>query len=656
MKIDTITIKNFRCFDDEGVEIDLQPGLTAFVGNNGSGKTAVFAALSKLFGTSTSQRAVRKEDFHVGIDTADLEAGTELEIECVFSFPELDDDDADQDAVPDFFHAMAASKEDAPLKVRIRLKATWLDDNTPDGVVEEDLRWIQTLDDEFEWDDCKKVQPTDRALVQLVYVPATRNASDQVTNLLKGRLWRAARWSDALKKKSEDGSAQIQAQFEKESPSSFIAERLDKRWADVNEGGTDTRPSLRLISSQLDDLVKQAEFVFSPKSGERLRSIDDLSDGQRSLFHIALTAATLEIERDALAEDADDCAFDQDKLRRTHLTLLAIEEPENSLSPFYLARVASLARSIGEMEGAQVLISSHSPSILSRVEADEVRYCRLGMSDGTSDVRPLKLPPDASDAGKYIRLAVRAYPELYFAKFVILAEGDSEAIVLPQIAEASGLLLDRSFVPIVPLGGRFVTHFWKLLNDLKIPHATLLDLDLGREHGGKNAIKLAVKELKSVGRDMSKNKYVLEGTIDLSKIDEIDDDELLGEDQNHPWICALRREAVYFSTPIDLDFAMLLSFPADYKKPRPNGTGPSLTDKGMENAKKAVLKSNGNLDLYDDGYKGDFSWYSYHFLSHSKPDSHLAALSGIAAKKLATDAPKELLRLLDRVAKTLSSS
>ncbi|WP_142985011.1 ATP-dependent endonuclease, partial [Klebsiella pneumoniae] len=82
------------------------------------------------------------------------------------------------------------------------------------------------------------------------------------------------------------------------------------------------------------------------------------------------------------------------------------------------------------------------------------------------------LPEDDVEASVYVRLAVKAYPELYFARFVILGEGDSERVVIPKIAEEMGVSLDPSFVPVVPLGGRFVAHFWRLLNDLEIPHAT----------------------------------------------------------------------------------------------------------------------------------------------------------------------------------------
>lgn len=75
-------------------------------------------------------------------------------------------------------------------------------------------------------------------------------------------------------------------------------------------------------------------------------------------------------------------------------------------------------------------------------------------------------------------------PTIFCAVRDFLAEGNSERVVLPRLAEARGVPLDPSFVPVVPLGGRYVSHFWRLLTDLGIPHATLLDFDLGRTHGG----------------------------------------------------------------------------------------------------------------------------------------------------------------------------
>ena len=127
MKIESVSIKNFRCFGSRETNIKVESSVTAFVGGNGSGKTAVFQALSRLFGITLAQRAVRRQDFHLPADQQELQPGATLSIEVVFSFPELDglDEDDAGDSVPEFFLQMAASAPGAPLKARMRLEESW---------------------------------------------------------------------------------------------------------------------------------------------------------------------------------------------------------------------------------------------------------------------------------------------------------------------------------------------------------------------------------------------------------------------------------------------------------------------------------------------------------------------------------------------------
>lgn len=162
MKIEQLTIRNFRCFGPEGVTLTLEEAVTAFVGNNGSGKTAIFAAIQKAFGTSSAQRTIRKSDFHVPKEDEELQSETLMVIDCLLGFPELEEDDADTDAIPEVFNQMATSGEDEPLKVRMRLEAKWIDDGTPEGTIEEAFRWVRATDDDFEWDECQAVQAVER--------------------------------------------------------------------------------------------------------------------------------------------------------------------------------------------------------------------------------------------------------------------------------------------------------------------------------------------------------------------------------------------------------------------------------------------------------------------------------------------------------------
>lgn len=656
MKIENVTLRGFRCFGPEGTKIGLESEVTAFVGANGSGKTAAFQALSRLFGVTPTQRAVRRQDFHLPTGQPELVSGTTLSIEVLFSFPELEghyEDDA-QGAVPEFFLQIAASAPGGPLKARMRLQATWTDDGTPDGSIDEDLRWITTLDDDFEWDECKRVQAVERGFIQVIYIPAARDPAAQVTALLKGRLWQAARWSGEVRDVSAASAQEIQQQFEREEPTAFVIQRLANRWRQVHQADTDTTPVLRLVESRFEELVRKAEFLFSPDEAGRERALADLSDGQRSLFHIALTAATLEAEKDAFAQASDHCAFDPDKLRRTSLTFLAVEEPENNLSPFFLSRIVTQAREIGALASAQVALSSHSPAILSRIEPEEVRYFRLDRTQRRADVRRIKMPEGNDEASQYVRLAIRAYPELYFARFVILGEGDSERLVIPRVGDAMGVHLDPSFVPIVPLGGRYVSHFWRLLDDLRIPHATLLDLDLGRAHGGAALIAGTLDKLKEIHNDLSENSIVKSGTIDPDQIGDLEDGDLLKEGENNNWLIALRREGVFFSFPLDVDFAMLSAFPEAYQQPHPGGCGPRGGADAIRGKKSVTLKTGGKPDLYGDDYDDKFRWYPYLFLNRSKPEIHVGALARIEESRLANDAPAELKALINHVKTALT--
>ncbi|MFD6265455.1 AAA family ATPase, partial [Micromonospora chalcea] len=67
MKITTLRLSNFQSFGPEPTAIDLGE-LTYVLGPNGSGKTAVLEALSRLFSPLEAQRKIRLEDFHVPID------------------------------------------------------------------------------------------------------------------------------------------------------------------------------------------------------------------------------------------------------------------------------------------------------------------------------------------------------------------------------------------------------------------------------------------------------------------------------------------------------------------------------------------------------------------------------------------------------------
>lgn len=651
MKIESLTLQNFRCFGTNPQTFSLSEDITAFVGSNGTGKTAAMQALLRMFGISEEQRRIRRQDFHVPRDEKIPPQQRDLVIEAILVFPELeneDDDVADKAAatVPSFFKHLSVS-EDGKLKCRFRLEAKWVDDGSAEGAIEPPRFWgVRKLSGIPEDDEKESVSVLDRAAIQIVYIPATRDGAAQVSQLLRGRLWRAIKWTEQTKGKISELGEEINKQFSAVSAIKEITENLTKCWQEVHGGGTHSTPALRPVEPKFEDLVRKIGVSFSPDEAGREAGIDDLSDGQRSLFHVALTTAILDVEAAILSGKHKE-SFDQDSIMLPAITIVALEEPENCLAPFYLSRILHQMKELALRPGAQVIISSHSASILSRITPEAVRYFRLD-DNHNAQVRSLTLPPTEGEAGKYVREAVRAYPELYFARFVIFGEGDSEEIVLPRIASAMGLPIDRSFVAIVPLGGRHVNHFWRLVHDLKIPHATLIDLDLGRFGGGWGRIKYVMEQLIENGYESAKLLGVADNNEAIEQLSAMstwgyDDYKILSD-----WMTYLENKAdVYFSGKIDLDWSMLKRFPTYYQALEDGEKGP----KGKaEAAKIAVLGDVGNPDLYKNIDDNDFRWYRYLFLGRGKPTSHLRALTLIPEAELKEKAPPVLKRLLTNAA------
>lgn len=647
MFIERLTLSNFRCFGPAPHTIHLSQGLTAFVGANGCGKTAVMQALQRLFGVTGEQRRVRRQDFHVPNAEDSSPGHKRFFIEAIIAFPELDSPTGDHAAIPEFFHQMAAD-ETGRLKCRLRFEASWTDDGSLDGAFEQHFGAIRTFGD-FNDEDCIEIKPFDRTRIQLVYVPAIRDGASQVAAFLRGRLWRAAQWSERVKEAFSEAGRQLSDAFGAESAVARVTQAVTARWQEVFNAGTDTKPKFRPLDLRFQEFIRKVEVVFHPDKAGRERPLDDLSDGQRSLFHLAMTAATLDIEG-YIAANPVTTGFQDDGVPLPALTLIAIEEPENNLAPFYLSRIIRQTESLASGNRAQALVSSHSASILARVNPANVRHFRLDPSTRTARVQAIQLPRDDMEASKFIREAVYSYPELYFARFVVLGEGASEEIVLPRLAEAIDFPIDRSFVAVVPLGGRHVNHLWRLLNDLEIPHVTLLDLDWGRAGGGWGRIKTTCEQLLKNGiapHVLFGDQLSPEGsTANLAAFDSasLEDFKYLTE-----WVNYLRHFGIFFCTPLDLDYSMLHAFHEAYMVAEPGRRGPS----DVGDPRIAVLGDDGVHALYGEHEDLWLRWYRYLFLGRGKPSTHVRVLSQLEPETLAKDMPEELRELLSVIIKRL---
>lgn len=666
MRIESVTIRGFRCFDDSGATIDLDD-MTCFVGPNASGKTAAMIALARLFGESRQQRDVVPGDFHLANDEVLNSKPTRtLSIECRLGFPELEGDEpAATGAVPETFNQMIVDEPTGSPYCRVRLEATWTDDGTPTGDVDQSLFWILTNSkDPKEIEDHKRqVFAGARSKVRLVYVPAARDPSQQIrstTTTSFGRLLKAMEWGE-VDEALRQTLSELRGKLDQLSGLQTLNSKVAETWQDFYSGRVAHELSFQAVEEDPADLLKSLAPTFRPGQDGREMAAASLSEGHQSLFSLSLAVGLFQVE-DFLRSNAGS-GFKPDLVEALPvLTLFAIEEPENHLSPHYLGRVVAQLAGLGQHDRAQVLISSHSPCILGRVPPERVRYFLGHERTSASHVTPIKLPEKSEEeAFKFVREAVLGHPELYFARLVVLGEGPSEQIVLKRLFEASGTPLDTHFISVVPLGGRHVNHFWRLLHELEIPFLTLLDLDREKEGGGWGRFQYVRDQL--VGR-YGEGHEALQFT-EGERSCRLEDDEWDSLAQNsdtvtvemESWLEFFRVGFdVFFSPPLDLDFAMLAAFPEAYKglAQPPKGPRGASTAEAINQRVRQVLAADASAADEDLGssYSADqkelFAWYKYLFVDRSKPVTHMRALLSVKDLVLAQEAPDFLRQLLER--------
>lgn len=658
MKIDSITIEGFKSFKEK-ITINLDH-LTAFIGSNGVGKTAVLEALSRLFSIEKSLRNINSDDFYIPLDEK-LEDKDErdLAIEVKITFPELSNG-GDTSAIATSFQQMIIDEHNGEPYCRIRLESKWINSSIPGGDIEQSIYWITTSSDEIDETNKQPLNNYDRSKIQLHYIPATRNPLEhlkQSSSSIMNKLLMSINWSEDLKTEIESFSSTLKSKFQSQTSIQAIQNELTSFWNDLFTSEIYKSVNISPFDTDLKKFLSKSEITFTPSITGEEESIERLSDGMKSLFYFSLIGALFEIENKLI--NNEDLKIDKDKLDPAIFNIFAIEEPENHLSPHYLGRIMKVFRSISNSDRAQVLLTSHTPTIIKRVEPEEIRHIRL--YNRQSIVSSIILPEKTDEAFKYVKEAVKSYPELYFSKLVLFGEGDSEELVLAKTAESFDILIDQSFISIVPLGGRFVNHFWKLLNQLGIPYITLLDYDKDRGNdGGYGRIKYVLNQLIEIGKDKNELLKLSNGSIlsdeDLSNMHTWSPDE-----NEQAWINYLESFDVYFSYPLDIDFMMLEKFPSQYKKLNSNQNGPSIPkeedDKYKENTQIAiasVLKKKKKEDIEAihleprESYDSYF-WYRYLFLGQGKPTSHINALSQLTQKEILDNCPETLKKMMDSV-------
>lgn len=603
MYIKKIEFSNFQCFGKDPVCLEADKHITCLLGNNGSGKSTVIKALQRLFGRTAEERKIVKSDFHICTNETDEDLqGRQLYLDIWFGFNE---EEGFEDKGVAFFSSQIFQDENKKNYVRMRLEASWSEGEYEDEV-SSNLYWVLTGNDiEFGSDSPLKVKVEnyERRQIDLFVIPAVRNANNILKSEFKQIIKKLERYTKLTDEEKEfiDTYCKTLEKVNSMQAIQSVEQIINDVWEKVHNSSLKCYQNVKLevIASKFEGIIKSLLLKLAPAETAPSKELTELSDGQISILYFSLSMALLDLE---LSHNKNNLTgFKEADYDLPVFTIVALEEPENHLSPFYLSRILSVLAERSNSGMLSTIITSHSPNVVRRMkQIEQIRFLRQQSSDTdrNSVINGIILPEDkTSDDYKYIKQAVLSHPELYFAKLVVLGEGDSEEIVLPTIAQKFGYDFDASFVSFVPLGGRHVNHMWRLLKELEIPYLTLLDYDLGRESGGRQRLE-----------EISKKQLKKDSELSIKELQ--------------------KNYNVFFSYPLDLDMLMILSFSEFYLSKGKRSEHDELV--------KAVLGKNGNEQDYLDEDINFFSdkilkKYRYLFKTKSKVASHYLGCENISA-------------------------
>lgn len=224
------------------------------------------------------------------------------------------------------------------------------------------------------------------------------------------------------------------------------------------------------------------------------------------------------------------------KIKKSDKAVIAIEEPEIFLHPQAQRHFYNLLREMvypNIDEGIQVIYCTHSPIFVDVEYFDEVCLVRKEAdteNETTTTVIQLNIQDYIDDLKTrwQIEATVESIRERYrnafnprrnegfFAKKVVLVEGETEEYALPIYADALGYNLDAHGISAINAGGKNeLDRLYKIFNEFVIPTYIIFDGDKGKDTGGnskeqtKRLLEMLEEPVADYPSTTVKNKYAV---------------------------------------------------------------------------------------------------------------------------------------------------
>lgn len=479
MYIAELRIENFRLFG-EGVNaavVKLKPGLTALVGENDSGKTAIVDAMRLALGTR-DQEYFRLDDvdFHRASDGTRCK---EVRIRCKFDGLTS----ADTGAFAEYLTYEIRDGKRNPV-VYLNWRAT---------ASERNVRQRRFLSVEVRSGgdaDGPMFDPETRNLLCATYMRPLRDAERALSAGRGSRLSQILQHTEGIAATGVpyDDAAGPPPQLETLSILGIgdFAGALLKRHA-----------AIRTARHRLNEnYLKNLSFSGSELTGEiGVADGDDESRLRQLLekFELQLKHAGVDHLPRNRGLGSNNLLFMACELlllgsEEDGFPFLLIEEPEAHLHPQrqlrlmrFLQDQAKLAA--GDAPEIQILVTTHSPNLASAIDLNNLVLLKgrraFSLALGQTELRE-------SDYRFLQRFLDVTKANLFFARGVIIVEGDAENILVPAIARLIDRDLTQNGVSIVNVGGVGLRRYARIFQrknagadgELDIPVACLTDLDV----------------------------------------------------------------------------------------------------------------------------------------------------------------------------------
>lgn len=449
MFLSSLKLWNFRKYcagpnNEPGLIVKFHQGVNVLIGENDSGKTAIIDAIRYVLKTQSGE--------FIQFDDKDFyqdENGTrkdEFRIECIF------DGLSDQDA--GLFWEWLSWNED---KTQYLLKV-WLYAKRQDNTI------IPSFSAGIEG-HAERMDSEARDLLKVVYFKPLRDALTDMTHGYKSRLAQILGAHELFRtKKNALGEA---AKHKLETDYENLKNEIENYFKTGGDGESITSAINGFLSDHflLEGDVRKAQMKLTGgELSEILRLLDLIMEGNKSGL------GTLNL----LCIAAEMLLFNNQK---KGLKLALVEELEAHLHPQYQLRLIEYISS--QENNEQFILSTHSITLASKIKLANLIVLK--------DNNALPLSPDCtlmspSDYRFLERFLDATKANLFFARGLILVEGDAENLLIPAIAEAIGRSLYPFGVSIVNIGStaykRYVSIFKrKDGKSFGMPIAVISDLD-----------------------------------------------------------------------------------------------------------------------------------------------------------------------------------